>query len=116
MPCRPTELLVAVDSEQRFWLYPVDGGPPRLLRSLKAAEDPIRWSADSQHLFVASGSVPADVDRIEVATGRRDLLYRLAPADAAGVWNVWPVLVTPDASPMFIRIIGFFPTCMLPVD
>jgi hypothetical protein len=29
-------------------------------------------------------------------TGRRQLVYTLAPSDAAGLWNVDPVLLSPD--------------------
>jgi eukaryotic-like serine/threonine-protein kinase len=88
--------LVALDSEQRFWLFPLDGGPPGLLRALKTGDDPIRWSADGKYLFVANGDVPAYVYRVELATARRNLLFSLAPGDAAGVQSVWPICVTPD--------------------
>jgi eukaryotic-like serine/threonine-protein kinase len=90
------KLLVAVDSEQRFWLYPIEGGQPRALSGVAPGEDVVRWSADGKHLFVVSGGIPAKVYRVEVITGRRQLIYTLAPKDAAGLWNIWPVLLTPD--------------------
>ena len=91
------KLLVAVDPEQRFWLYPIVGGRPRGLSGIKADEEAIRWSADGKSLFVASVSlVPATVYRVELNTGRRQLVYTLAPSDAAGLWNIAPVLLTPD--------------------
>jgi hypothetical protein len=40
--------------------------------------------------------IPASVHRVEVLTGRRHLVYTLVPSDAAGLWNIWPVLITPD--------------------
>jgi DNA-binding winged helix-turn-helix (wHTH) protein len=90
------KLLVAVDSQRRFWLYPIDGGQPRALLGIKPGEDTIRWSGDGKYLFVVDDGIPASVYRLEFPTGRRQLVYTLAPSDAAGLWNIWPVLITPD--------------------
>jgi DNA-binding winged helix-turn-helix (wHTH) protein/Tol biopolymer transport system component len=90
------KLLVAADSERRFWLYPMDGGQPRALLGIESGEDAIRWSGDGKHLFVVSDEIPTRVYRVEVITGRRQLINTLAPSDAAGLWNIWPVLLTPD--------------------
>ena len=90
------KLLAAIDSDQRFWLYPMDGGQPRALSGIEPREDAIRWSADGKYLFVASNTIPVEVHRVGVITGRRQLVYTLAPSDAAGLWNIGPVLLTPD--------------------
>jgi len=90
------KLLVAVDPDRKFWLYPVDGGPHRALSGIEAGEQAIRWSVDGKYLFVVSGGIPVRVYRVEVMTGHRQLVYRLAPSDAAGLWNVDPVLLTAD--------------------
>jgi eukaryotic-like serine/threonine-protein kinase len=90
------KLLVAVDSERRFWLYPMGGGQPRAPLGIESGEAVIRWSGDGKYLFVVSDGIPARVYRIEVITGRRQLAYTLVPSDAAGLWNIWPVLLTPD--------------------
>jgi Tol biopolymer transport system component len=91
------KLLVAVDGERKFWLYPIDGGQPRALSGIRPEEETIRWSADGKDLFVANYDViPAKVYQIEVSTGRRQLLYNLAPSDATGLWNVRPIILTPD--------------------
>jgi DNA-binding winged helix-turn-helix (wHTH) protein len=90
------KLLVAVDRDRKFWLYPMDGGPHRALAGIEAGEQAIRWSVDGKSLFVVSGGIPARVSRVEVMTGRRQLVYTLAPSDAAGLWNVDPVLLSPD--------------------
>ncbi|HKM82117.1 MAG TPA: winged helix-turn-helix domain-containing protein [Candidatus Acidoferrum sp.] len=93
------KMLVAVDSERRFWLYPMSGGQPRPLSGIEPEEDTIRWSADGKFLFVVGDGIPANIYRVEVLTGRRQLMYKLAPSDAAGLWNViWPVLITPDGN------------------
>lgn len=57
----------------------------------------IRARDGCRFLSVASVSlVPATVYRVELNTGRRQLVYTLAPSDAAGLWNIAPVLLTPD--------------------
>jgi DNA-binding winged helix-turn-helix (wHTH) protein len=90
------KLLVAIDSEGRFWLYPIAGGRPRELIGIKPGEDIIRWSDNNKSLFVVSDEIPAKIYRVEVLDGRRQLVHTLAPSDAAGLWNIWPVLITPD--------------------
>jgi hypothetical protein len=90
------KLLVAIDSEGRFWLYPIGEGRPRELLGIKPGEDIIRWSDNDKSLFVVSDGIPAKIYRVEVLDGRRQLVYTLAPSDAAGLWNIWPVLITPD--------------------
>jgi eukaryotic-like serine/threonine-protein kinase len=90
------KLLAAIDTDRRFWLYPIEGGQPRTLPGIEPGEGAIRWSADGKYLFVASDGIPVEVHRIGVITGQRQLVYTLAPSDTAGLWNIGPVLVTPD--------------------
>lgn len=91
------KLLVAVDGEGKFWLYPTYGDQPRALSGIEPGEDPLQWSSDGKDLFVANGYViPVRVYQVEVSTGRRDLVYSLAPGDPAGLWDIHPTLLTPD--------------------
>jgi len=90
------KLLVAADQERKFWLYPTDGRQPTALSGIGPGEDAIRWSADGKYLFVASDGIPVEINRIEVASGRRHFICKIAPSDLAGVWDIWPVLITPD--------------------
>ena len=89
--------LVAGDSNGKFWLYPMGGKQPAALPGVKPEEGAIRWSADSKYLFVVSDRIPVQINRIEVATGRRQFVREIAPGDLAGIWgDIWPVLITPD--------------------
>ena len=90
------KLLVAVDADRKFWLYPAEGGTPRSLSGINPAEEAIRWSADGKYLFVATDGIPVRVYRVELTTGHRQLIYTLAPTDAAGLWSIGPILLTPD--------------------
>jgi Tol biopolymer transport system component len=88
---------VVQDAEGRHLLVPTEGGAPRALAGLDAAEQPLRWSADGRSLFAyRPGQVPARVFRLDVASGRREPWLTVAPADLSGVLAVGPVLLTPD--------------------
>ena len=82
----------------KWSLYPVDGGDPHPLPSLRFSDVPIQWSADGRTLFAASyGDRPAvDVFRVELATGRRELVKTLSPPDPAGFVGMPRVVLTPD--------------------
>jgi Tol biopolymer transport system component len=78
-------------------LYPVDGGEARPVAGATPEDQAIRWSADGRFLLVArGGEVPAHVERLEVATGRREPLRTLGPADLTGVLSVGPFAFTDD--------------------
>ncbi len=92
------KMLVVVDSQQRFWLYPMDRGQPEALPGIGRGEDMIRWSGDGKYLYVANeGIIPVRVYRVEVSTGRRQHIFTLSPSDAAGLGSIYSVLLTPDA-------------------
>jgi len=89
--------LTATRSGAPLSLYAVDGGPARPLPGATAEDEPLRWSADGRSLFVRRGSgLPAVVERVEVATGRRQPWKVLQPADPAGVFEISSILVAAD--------------------
>jgi hypothetical protein len=95
---RSVVALVPGEPRGHFVQYPVDGGEPRPIAGRDAGDRPVRWSADGRFLFVrAPGTgVPAQVDRLEVSTGRRAPWARLEPADPAGIDLIGDIVMTPD--------------------
>jgi serine/threonine protein kinase len=86
--------IAAPTLDGRIAIYPIDGGPPTWI---DFDEQPIRWSTDGQSIYTAPiGRTPATLHRVSVATGKRELIAELMPADPAGVVQVSPVSVTPD--------------------
>jgi Tol biopolymer transport system component len=82
-----------------FALVSAEGGEPRPLQFLGAHDEFVRWSADGRSLFVFSGSaLPAPVERVDLATGRRTVVLRLVPPDLTGVLGVSDVKITDGAS------------------
>jgi hypothetical protein len=56
------------------------------------------WGADSASILVWNrNAVPAQVDRVDFATGRRTRVLTVAPPDPVGVQGIQILLVTPDA-------------------
>jgi len=90
--------IVGIGPDQKAYLYPVAGGDPRPIAGLNAGEQPITWSTDGKSLYVYQpGELPAKVYRVEVPSGKRAFWKELMPADPAGVENIGPILLTPDA-------------------
>jgi eukaryotic-like serine/threonine-protein kinase len=90
-------LVAGIGPDQKGYLYPVAGGEPRPISGFEPGEEPISWGADGRSLFIyRPGDLPAKVYRLELGTGRRNLLEQLMPSDPAGVNHIGPIVLTPD--------------------
>jgi eukaryotic-like serine/threonine-protein kinase len=103
----PLLLVVAPDGSQvagvgadgLAYLYSLNGGPTKTVPGFQPGEQPIQWSADGKSLYVyRPGELPAKVNEINLATGKRTFWRALAPADPAGVSQIGPIVMTPDGS------------------
>jgi WD40 repeat protein len=89
--------VAAIAPDEGVSIWPVAGGKPRPVPSSRAGDRPIAWSVDGKWLWVFRRSeVLAEVSRLEIATGRRQLWKQLQPPDATGVYSILNVRVTPD--------------------
>jgi dipeptidyl aminopeptidase/acylaminoacyl peptidase len=78
-----TTLLLALP-DGGFALSSVDGGGTRPVRGLRAGDRQIAWSRDGQAIYVQRGfQLPANVERVTLATGDRAVVRTLSP-DGAG--------------------------------
>jgi hypothetical protein len=86
-------------SDGRLSLHPLTGGASRPV-AWKLPPHPFLEAVgtieDGRFLVVRTGSMPARLERIEIATGARTPWTTLGPEDATGVGHVWTTLVTPD--------------------
>jgi Tol biopolymer transport system component len=103
----PLEILVSPDGklvgargpDLTFFLYSVDGGPPKPVPVVEPEERVFGWSADGRAVFAFQrGALPADMHRIDITTGERKLYRQLSPSDATGVDGLTRVVMTPDES------------------
>jgi hypothetical protein len=78
-------------------LFPVDGGDPRPMPALTSDDIPLQWSGDGQSLYVRRGrGLPAQTERVNLATGDREPWKTLMPSDPLGVRSIPTILITPD--------------------
>ncbi len=93
-----SQWVAAIGPDQRTYLYPTNGGDAHLIPGVNQGEQPITWSADAHALYVYQpGELPAHVYRVDTQAGKRTLWKDLMPTDPAGVENIGPILLTPDA-------------------
>ena len=93
-----SQQVAAIGPDQKGYLYPVAGGEPRLIPGINQGEQPITWTADGRSLYIYQpGELPARVYRLDIQTGQRTLWKELMPSDPAGVENIGPIYMTPDA-------------------
>ena len=91
------KLVIAQGPDRRFYLYPIEGGEPTPVQGLETNEFPTRWSGGGSSLLVRRrGEAPGKVLLLDLRTGRREVWKELLPQDAAGVWSIGQVVVTPD--------------------
>jgi len=77
-------------------VYPVAGGAAEPLRGLQPNEAPLRWTADGRSVLIGSpDGAGFRVSRLDIATGRQEIVKRLTP-DSAGVVAVSGGVVTAD--------------------
>ena len=88
--------VAGIDPDQKLWIYPVEGGTPRLVPGIAAGDVPFRWS-DERSLFVGRlGELPVRVYRLDLSTGRKQLWKEIKPDDLVGVKYLPRIVLTPD--------------------
>ncbi len=92
------QFVAGVGPDNKAYLYPVNGGEPRVIPGLASGDEPISWSLDGHALYIyRPGELPAKVFRLDLATGRRTFWKQLMPSDPAGVELIGPIRLSPDA-------------------
>jgi hypothetical protein len=82
--------------DQKVYLFPVNSGDPKPLPA-EPGEFPTAWSSDGRALFlITRGQIPAQVFRVDVATGQRTFWRAFEPADSAGIDTIRGVLLSHD--------------------
>jgi len=95
-----SRFVAGMDAQQKIVLYDANGSAaPAPVNGAQASEVPITFSSDGASLYVYKPTaLPAQVYRIDLATGTRTLWKEFSPADPAGVYKIAPVEVTPDGN------------------
>jgi hypothetical protein len=78
-------------------IVPTEGGEARPVAGATPGDAVIRWSGDGRSLLVYGGDeVPARIERLELASGKRQPFRTIGPADLTGVLSVGPFVFTDD--------------------
>ncbi len=81
--------LAVAAGERTMMLYPLDGGEPVEIPTLRPDELVQPWRMENQALLVTTpGEIPAKIDRIDLVTGERSPFRVIAPPDASGVYSM----------------------------
>jgi Tol biopolymer transport system component len=90
-------LMFARDVTGKGMLYPIAGGEARPVLGWLAEDIWITWSGDGRSALVYQDEKTfAAVYRIDMATGKRDLVATFAPSDSDGVTAIVSVRMTAD--------------------
>jgi hypothetical protein len=89
--------VAAISDGKPITIWPVAGGPPVDVKGSEDRDRPVAWSDDGKSLWVFRRSeVPGHVYRLEIASGRRELVRTLMPPDASGVYSIIEFQTTPS--------------------
>jgi hypothetical protein len=86
----------AVGSHGKTYLFPIEGGEPRLVPGLTSEDSAVSFDDTGRALLVARGDFPTEVFRLDIATGRREKLGQINPSDRTGADGMSSVVLTPD--------------------
>ena len=90
--------LAGMTKDETIALYPIDGGTASPVTGVQKGEIPIQWSNDGAALYVyRPTALPAQVFRITLSSGARELWKQFTPTDPAGVYKIAPICMTRDS-------------------
>ena len=91
------KFLVARDDHNQRWLYPIAGGEPQKFNfTPKPDEMVMGFFPDGKALRVRNRSIPVEISRVDLATGKREPWKQIAPADPAGAEAVFAIKFSND--------------------
>ena len=100
-PFSPDDRFLAVQHEDGLvYIHPTAGGAGVPVPNLQRANIS-RWTQDGRGLLMVTTDLPAQVFRVEVGTGHRELRKILMPADPAGVVIISGVQVSGNEQAYF---------------
>jgi Tol biopolymer transport system component len=91
------KLVFARDGNDKAMLYPIDGGIARAIPGWQAADIWITWTADGKSAYIFHDEKSsAPVYRLDLQSGKRELVNTITVSDPAGVTSIQAVRITPD--------------------
>jgi Tol biopolymer transport system component len=89
--------VIGLGPDGKIYLYPVDGGEPRIAAGIGPSDRTAGFSGDGRSIIVHNlAGLPMVVSLVDIESGKRKTWKQIVPADAAGVDNIGNFLLTPD--------------------
>jgi hypothetical protein len=89
--------IAAREGDKPTLLYPVEGGEPIAIPSLRPDDEIQPWTMESGAVLVMiPGEMPTRIHRIDLETGARAPFREIAPPDASGVYSMRGFRFSPD--------------------
>ncbi len=83
------KFLLAMDVKRERWLYPIAGGEPQKFNVVTNPNERVMSFFDGgKSVLLRTVTIPVQITRVDIATGRRELWKEIAPADPAGVLSI----------------------------
>jgi hypothetical protein len=91
------KVVFARDASNKAMLYPIDGGEARPAAGVEPEDIWITWTADGKSAYVYHDEkFSAPVYRVDLTSGKRELVTTITVGDPAGVTSIQAVRMTPD--------------------
>jgi serine/threonine protein kinase/Tol biopolymer transport system component len=89
--------LVGTAADRSIAIYSLAGGVPQKIPNVDTNFVAVQWADDGKALYCYHpGEFPSQVYRVDIATGKADVIKELKPAVTAGVVMVAPIVVSRD--------------------
>ena len=90
-------LVLVQGAHKEYQVLALAGGEPRPVPSLGPDDAVARWTADGKgFLAYRPAEIPVKLERVDLATGRRDFVRRFSPGDLTGVVRIEQLLFADD--------------------
>ena len=96
---RDGERVLVVGPDRKRYFYPMAGGEPVTVPGLGRRRVARRLGSGRQSLYVfRRRDLPGRVYRLDLGSGKKELLREVMPADGSGIVDIAPIIVTPDGA------------------
>jgi len=90
--------LIITGDRTKWFIQPLAGGRPELIRGMNLGERVVGWTADGKALFIRSDRhrLPVVILRLDPLTGARKTILSFTPLDPSGFTHSRNAFITPD--------------------
>jgi serine/threonine protein kinase/Tol biopolymer transport system component len=97
--CPDGKRILYATRDGTHFIQPLGVGSAQPVPGLTPEDQVIRWSADGRALYLFRGAaIPFLFERLEIASGRREVIREVAPANRKGVLSAQGAAITDDHS------------------